>query len=327
MRRRELIALVGGAAAAWPLSTRAQQTTRIWRVGYLSPVPESGFSARLFRAFVARMQELGYVEGRNLILDVRRADGDFSRLPDLAAELVSLNPDVIVGNTTPAIAAVQKATSSIPIVMTLVADPIGSGLIKSLAKPGGNITGVSAMLDDLTGKLLDLLLLVVPHAQRIAVLTMPDNPLHSLQTREIHSVAQERGWKVVPAAAIRDADFEQAFDKFGVEKCDCLFVLPDPRTTFYRRIIDFAAKARLPAIYQVSAFVPLGGLLSYSADFVDIFRRGAEYVDRILKGAAPAEMPVEQPTKFELHINLRTAKALGLTIPESILVRADEVIE
>jgi putative ABC transport system substrate-binding protein len=182
------------------------------------------------------------------------------------------------------------------------------------------------MGDDLTGKLLELLLLVVPRAQRIAVL-MSDSFQHPREIQEIRRLARDRGLKAVPATAIGEEDLEQAFEKFGTEKCDCLVVLPDPRITLYRRIVDLAAKARLPAIYRVNAFVSMGGLMSYSADFVEIFRRGAEYVDRILKGASPAEMPVEQPTKFDLRVNLKTAKALGLTIPESILVRADEVIE
>jgi putative tryptophan/tyrosine transport system substrate-binding protein len=323
MRRREFIALSGGAAAAWPIMARAQQPARISRVGYLGPATSTVHNRPFFGAFRQRLQELGYVEGRNLVLDVRRADGHLARLPGLAAELVSLRPDVIVAGTTHAISAAQKATSSIPIVMLPAADPIGSGFVKSLAKPGGNITGLSSMTADLTVKSLELLLVVVP-SKRIAVLMSP-NPVHASQVKELHAPAQALGLKIVPVTAIAEGDLEEAFERIATERCDGLIVLSDHRVT--RRIVELAAKTRLPAIYQVGDFVRMGGLLSYGPDFVDLFRRGAEYVDRILKGAAPAEMPVEQPAKFELLINPRTARALSLSIPESILVRADEVIE
>jgi putative ABC transport system substrate-binding protein len=325
VRRRAFIARFGGAAAVWPVAVRAQPS-RIWRIGLLSPAPLTDFTRALLEAFRLRLQELGYVEGRNLILDVRRADGDLARLPGLAAELVSRRPDVIVAITPPAIAATQKATSSIPIVMLLVGDPVGSGFVKSLAKPGGNITGLSNMGDDRIGKLLEFLLLVVPRAKRIAVLRT-DNPLHAAPVEEIQAAAQSLGLIIVPITAIAPADFEEGFARIGTEKCDGLIVLPEANVAHYRRIVDLAAKARLPAIYPLSVFVRMGGLLSYSVDFVDVFRRGAVYVDKILKGAAPAELPVEQPTKFELVINLKTAKALGLAIPDALLVRADEVIE
>jgi len=324
MRRRELVTTFGTAAAVWPIAARAQQPSRIWRVGYLSPEPPTDLTRALFGAFRLRLQELGYVEGRNLIVDVRRADGGPARLAGLAAELVSLRPEVIVAVGTLATSAAQKATASIPIVMLPVTDPVGSGFVKSLAKPGGNITGLSIMAADLTAKCLELLLLVMPGATRIAVL-MSANPVHASQLKEIRSLAPTWGLTVVPVTAVAEADLEGAFEKMGTEKCDGLIVLSDTRSP--RRIVELAAKTRLPAIYQLSTFVRMGGLLSYSPDVVDLWRRGADYVDRVLKGAAPAEMPVEQPTKFVLHINLKTAKALGLTIPDSLLVRADEVIE
>jgi putative tryptophan/tyrosine transport system substrate-binding protein len=324
LRRRDFIAFLGGAAAGWPMTARAQQPSRIWRVGYLAPTALDDINQALFVAFRLRLQELGYVEGRNLILDMRRADGDLARLPGLAAELVSLRPDVIVAGATPATAAARKATSSIPIVMLAAGDPVGTGFVKSLARPGGNITGLSYMTPDFTAKSLELLRLIVPGAKRIAVL-MSANPAHAPLVREAHALAQTSGLQIVPVTATAEADLEQAFEKMGTEKCDALLVLADQRTT--RRIVELAAKIRIPAIYQVSYFVRIGGLLSYGPDTVDMFRQAAVYVDRILKGAAPAELPVEQPTKFELRINLKTAKALGLTIPESILVRADEVIE
>lgn len=323
MRRREFVTHLSGAAAVWPIAARAQPS-RIWRVGYLSPEPLTDVGRALFGAFRLRLQELGYVEGRNLILDVRRADGDLARLPGLADELVSLRPDVFVAVATAAIAAAQKATSSIPIVMASVSDPVGMGFVKSLAKPGGNITGLSNMSLELTGKSLELLLLAVPGAKRIAVL-MSAHPAHASQIQQIHAVAQTLGLTIVPVTAIADADLEQAFEKMATEKCDALFVLADTRHP--RRKVELAAKTRLPAIYQGSTAVRVGGLLSYGIDLLDQFRRAAGYVDKILKGAAPAEMPVEQPTKFELLINLKTAKALGLTISGHLLVRADEVIE
>jgi putative ABC transport system substrate-binding protein len=327
VKRRAFIACLGGAASAWPLAARAEQPSRIWRVGYLSPSPLTDFTRALLEAFRLRLQELGYVEGRNLILDMRRADGNIARLPGLAAELVSLRPDVIVAVTGYAVAAARTATSAIPIVMMSVTDPVGSGFVKSLAKPGGNITGPSSTAGDfLTGKWLELLLLVVPGAKRIAVLRT-HNPSHAAQVEEIQAAAQTSRLSIAPVTAIAPLDFEDAFEKFGTEKCDGLIVLQDPNVARYRTIVDLAAKTRLPAIYPLSVFVRMGGLLSYSLDFVESFRSGAVYVDKILKGAAPAELPVEQPTKFELSVNLRTAKALGVTIPESILVRADEIIE
>jgi putative ABC transport system substrate-binding protein len=327
MKRRTFITLLGGAAAVWPMAARAQQPSRMWRVGYLSSAPATNFTNALFGAFRLRLQELGYVEGRNLILDVRRADRDIARLPGLAAELVALRPDVIAAVTVAALAAAWKAASSIPIVMMSVTDPVGSGFVKSLAKPGGNITGPASKTGDfLTDKWLELLLLVVPRAKRIAVLRT-HHPYHAAQVEEIHAAAQTLGLSIVAVTAIAPVDFEEAFEKFGTEKCDGLIVLPGPNVAHFRRIVDLAAKTRLPAIYPLSVFVPMGGLLSYSLDFVDHFRSGAMYVDKILKGAAPADLPVEQPTKFELLVNLKTAKALGLTIPDSILVRADEVIE
>jgi putative ABC transport system substrate-binding protein len=326
MKRREFVASLGGVAAAWPIAAHTQQPARIWRVGYLASAPATNFTNALFGAFRLRLQELGYVEGRNLILDVRRADGDLARLPGLAAELVALRPDVIVAIELACTAAARKATSSIPIVMMSVLDPVGSGFVKSLAKPGGNITGPSSSAGDVSGKWLELLLLVVPGAKRIAVLRT-HHPYHAAQVEEIHAAAQTLGLSIVPVTAIAPVDFEDAFEKFGTEKCDGLIVLPAPNVANYRKIVDLAAKTRLPAIYPLSVFVRMGGLLSYSLDFVDHFRSGAVYVDKILKGAAPAELPIEQPTKFELLVNLKTAKALGLTIPESILVRADEVIE
>jgi putative ABC transport system substrate-binding protein len=324
MRRREFVSLLG-AAVLWLPAARAQQQPRVWRVGYLTPSATMDTASRtLFEAFRLKLRELGYIEGQNLILDVRRAEGDFSRLPSLAAELVSLRPDVIVAATTPSILAVQQATLSIPVVMSPATDPVGSGFVNSLAKPGGNITGVSNMTTDLTAKSLELLHTLVPNAKRIAAL-MSANPIHRSQIKEVHVAAQALSLTVVPVTAAVSADLDNAFATMAREDCDGLVVLADPR--IIARIPDLAAKGRLPAIYQLGDFVHFGGLLSYGPNFSDLFRRVAIYVDKILKGSKPAELPVEQPVKFELLINLRTAKALGLDVPPTLLAIADEVIE
>jgi putative ABC transport system substrate-binding protein len=270
------------------------------------------------------LRDLGYVEGRNLILDVRTANGDFSRLPHLAAELVALQPDVIAAGATPALAAAQRATSSIPIVTGGVGDPIGSGFIKSLAKPGGNITGISLMSTDLSAKSLEFLTTLVPQARRIAALKSA-NPVHATLINELYAAAQRLRLTVVPVTALLPSDLDDAFATMAKEGCDGLVVLADPR--IIARIPDLAAKARLPAIYQLSEFAKLGGLLGYGPNLDDLWRRAAIYVDKILKGANPAELPVEQPTKFDLAINLQTANALGLTVPPTLIALANEVIE
>jgi putative ABC transport system substrate-binding protein len=293
-------------------------------VGYLSPSSATKVSAALFDAFRIKLEELRYVEGKNLGLDVRRADDDYTRLAALAAALVSLAPNVIVGTASPAIAALQHATSSIPIIMAGSGDPVASGFVKSLAKPGGNITGLSNLSIDLTAKSLEILHAAVPSARRIAVLTSPMQT-HETMLREAYPAAQVLGLKIIPVMARTPADLDGAFAAMHKENCEALFVFADPRTT--RKIVELADQWRLPAIYQVTGFVEMGGLLSYNQNYTELFQQAAIYVDKILKGANPADLPVEQPTKFELQINLKTAKALGLTIPDSILARADRVIE
>jgi len=325
MRRRDFITLLGGAAVVWPLAARAQQQTRVWRVGCLFASSALDFVvSTAFEAFRYKMRELGYIEGHNLNLDVRTAEGDFLRLPGLAAELVALRPDLIIATATPAVSAVQRATSSIPIVMGPTADPIGSGFIKSLAKPGGNITGLSLMAPDPSAKSLEFLNGLVPSARRIGAL-MSNNPVHTALINEAYVAAQSLGLTIVPVTAVRPSDLEDAFATMANEGCDGLVVLADPRIT--ARIPDLAAKARLPAVYQFSEFAKFGGLVGYGPSLIGLWRRVAVYVDKIAKGANPAELPVEQPTKFELAINLRTAAALGLEIPPTLLARADEVIE
>jgi putative tryptophan/tyrosine transport system substrate-binding protein len=322
MRRRAFIAVLG-SAAAWPLVARGQQP-KIARVGYLSLGSSSDAgNLVLFDAFRLKLQDLGYAEGKNLWIDLRRAEGDPAKLPILASELVSLSPDVIVGGGSAPTAALQRATVSIPIVMSSVGDPIGNGFIKSFARPGGNITGVANLSRDLTGKSLELLHAVVPNAKRIAVLML--TPAHEAMLKEAYPGAGALGLTIIPIWAVTPADFEDAITAMHNENCDALVVLADPRIS--RKLVELAAQWNLPTIYSVTGFVEMGGLLSYSPNNIERQQQAAIYVDKILRGANPADLPVEQPTRLELQVNLKTAKALGLTIPDSILGRADEVIE
>jgi putative ABC transport system substrate-binding protein len=327
MRRREFIKLIASGATAWPLVVRAQQQTdKVWRIGYLSPVSATNDTRPFVDAFMLKLNDLGYVEGRNLRLYMRRANDDFAQLPSLASELVSLAPDVIVSVAPVATLALQRATSSIPIAMATSSDPIGMGFVKSLAKPGGNITGLSTQGLDSTAKTLELLHVAVPNAKRIAVLASA-NPTQEGAFKEAYLAPGTLGLTIIPVTARMLDDLGDAFAKMHSESCDALFVLADPRTSLNRRIVELANEWRLPAIYQGGYIVDIGGLLSYGPDFYEHFRQAAVYVDRILKGANPADVPIEQPTKFELEINLKTAKALGVIIPDSVLARADKVIE
>jgi len=325
--RRNFITLLGGAAAAWPFAARAQPT-RVWRVGYLvqGTAAFSELDVSILEAFRLKLRDLGYVEGHNLVLDVRDSQADFSRLPSLATELAALRPDVIVAGTTLAVSAAQRATSSIPIVMGPTADPIGSGFVKSLARPGGNITGVSLMSADLSTKSLDFLIALVPRARRLGALKSA-NPVHRVLTDELNAAASGLGLTVVPVTAVLASDLDGAFATMAKAACDAVIVLADPLTPVTVRIPEFATKARLPAIYQTTRFVKVGGLLGYGPNIPELYRRAAVYVDKIIKGANPADLPVEQPTKFDLVVNLITAKDLGLEVPPTLLARADEVIE
>jgi putative ABC transport system substrate-binding protein len=320
LKRREFITLLGGAAVSWPVAVGAQPS-RVWRLGYLTSV--HNVSTGFFDAFRQELTNLGYVQGKNLLIEVRTAEGYNDRLPSLAAELVSVPCDVIVAVATPAIAAAQKATSTIPIVMSPSTDPIGSGFIKSFAHPGGNITGVANLFGDMTAKTIEVLHEMLPDAKKIAVL-LSSNPTHPSLYKVAHDAAQSLGLSTVPVLAPTPADLESAFQNISREHCEALFVLADP---IRLAIMPLAAKFKIPAIYQYAQFVDAGGLVSYGANVTIMFRKAAQYVDKIFKGANPADLPVEQPTTFELVINVKTAKALGLTIPESFLLRADKVIE
>jgi putative ABC transport system substrate-binding protein len=324
MRRREFIAGVG-VAGAWPLAARAQNMGRVPVIGFLG-TGASSFWSHWVAAFVQRMRELGWIEGRTIAIEFRWAEGRSERYAEIAAELVRLQVDVIV-TTGIAIVAVKQATSVIPIVFAVAADPVGTGLVASLARPGGNVTGVSSLAADLAGKRLELLRQVVPGLGRLAIMGNADYPASVLEMGEIRATARTLGLEVVLLEIRQAEDIEPAFEALK-GRAKALYVCTDALTDANRiRINTLALAAQLPTMNGFRELVGAGGLMSYGADFPDLFRRAAEYVDKILHGAKPADLPVQQPTKFELVINLKTAKALGLTIPEALLATADEVIQ
>jgi putative ABC transport system substrate-binding protein len=331
MQRREFITLVGGAAAAWPLAAHAQQPDGVLRIGVLMPLAATDPSMkRQVVAFVRQLQELGWAEGRNLQIDYRFAAGDAERMQVFAKELVALQPQVIFARSTPVTAALLKETHTIPIVFTVVSDPVGERFVESLARPGGNATGFTNVEFSLTGKWLELLKEVAPSIKRVAFIFDPKLAPGggSYYTRLIEASAQS--FAVVPTATpVHDAvEIERAIGEFIREPNGGLLVLPDATTLGHRGlIIALAARHRVPAIYAFRDVVVDGGLISYGVDVVDQFRQAAGYVGRILKGAKPTELPVQLPTKFELTINLKTAKALGLDVSLQLQQRADELIE
>lgn len=326
-RRKLLIALGAGALAA-PLGSYAQQQGKVWRVGFLALRRPASLDSDLFGAFPQGMRELGYVEGKNMVIEWRFADGKSERLPGLAAELVLLKVDVIMTAGTQAISAAQKATTTIPIVMGGANDPVGSGFVHSLARPGGNITGPSLLLGDVTPKQLELLLTMVPKLSRVAVLVNPANVSYATLLNNIQAAAQRASIKVLPVETRTPQQIKDAFSMMARDKAEAVIVASDALfTQQIRQIAELAAKDRLPLIAPFREYVEAGVLMSYGQNLADHFRRAAGYVDRILKGAKSGDLPVEQPTKFELVINRRTAKALGLKIPVELLLRADKVIE
>jgi len=319
------IALAVGLLAV-PLAGEAQQATKVWRIGYLGYAHPT--EARDLEAFRQRLRDLGYVEGKNLVIESRVAESSFEGLPALAAELVGLKVDVIAayGNTT--IVALMRATKTIPIVMIVAGDPVGAGLVSSLAHPGGNVTGLSNLSEGLTAKWLELLTQTVPGMTRVGVLMDPNSRTHATYLREIKTAGQPTGIAVLGLEARGRDEIERAFAALSKARAQGLIVLPSPVTlTHQTQIVELAAKNRLPAVYPWLEFTESGGLMTYSANRTEMYRRSATFIDKILKGAKPADLPVEQPTTFELVINLKTAKALGLTIPRSLLQRADHVIE
>ena len=323
-------AFLGGSVAllAAPLAAAAQQTGKVPRIGWLSATSASDRPA-LLNAFRQGLGELGWVEGQNIGIDYRYAEDRVDRLPGLAAELVRLKVDCIVSLGTQGVTAARKATETIPIVMIAVRDPVGTGLIASLARPGGNLTGVAGYAGlEIVAKQLELLKETVPKLRRVAVLSNPANAYHRLAIKEAHAAARSLGVQLQLLQARGSNEFDAAFAAMAKERAGGLLVLSDAMLNAHRaQIADLAARGRLPAAYAVRESVEAGGLMSYGPSFLDLHRRSAAYVDKILKGAKPADLPVEQPTQFELVINLKTAKALSLTMPPSLLRQADEVIE
>ena len=324
MNRRTFLCGLTLGTLCGPLASGAEQPGKVARIGYLS----LGSSTSAPHAFRQGLRDFGYVEGQNIVIEYRYAEGRAERLPDLAAELLRLNVDVIVAGGTPAPLAAKHATGTIPIVMTSAGDPVGSGLVASLARPGGNVTGLSTFTRELAAKRLQLLKEVVPGASRVAVLWNAANPYAVLNMRETEAAARTLGGQVQSLEVRGPDDVENAFPAAIRGRAGALIVVDDPLTYLYRmRIADLAARNRLPAMYGFREYAEAGGLMAFGASLADLGRRAATYVDKILKGARPADLPVEQPTKFELVINMKTAKALGLTIPQSLLLRADEVIQ
>jgi putative ABC transport system substrate-binding protein len=327
VKRREFIAGLA-SAAAWPVVARAQQNDRVRRIGVLMPGDENDpFANGYSSAFTRALADLGWTDGRNVRMDLRWTGDDINRIGAVARELVGLQPDIILTNGTPTTVALQGETRTIPIVFATAADPVASGMVARLERPGGNITGFANNEASLKGKRLELLSEIAPGLKRIAIMFNPD--LFAASDKPVVETAA-RSLKVEPifAPVHGDAEIEAAIMALGLEPRGGLLVMPDLFTNAHRGpIISAAARNNVPAVYQVSTFARDGGLLSYGADPVDIYRRAATYVDRILRGEKPAELPVQFPTRFEMAVNLKTAKALGLTVPQSILLTADEVIE
>jgi putative tryptophan/tyrosine transport system substrate-binding protein len=325
MRRREFITLLGGAAAAWPLAARAQQPPKP-TIGYLGPNARSLDGQRLV-AFLERLRDLGWIEGRTIDIEYRWAEGRNDRLAEFAAEFVRRKVNVIVTSATPPTVAAKQATSVIPIVFASVGDPVGAGVVESLARPGGNATGLSLQATDAAGKRLELLRDVAPGLRRLAIMANSGNPSAALETREAEAMARALGLETIRSEILRGEDIAPAFDALK-GRVEALYVCNDPLAATNRvRINILAVGVRLPTMFIAREYVDAGGLMSYGANFLDLYRRTAELVDKILRGAKPAEIPVEQPTKFDLVVNLTTSKALGLEIPPTLLARADEVIE
>ena len=325
MKRRAFITLLGGTAATWPLAARAQQPGKLPTIGFLGTTTPSAWS-QWVAAFVQRLRDFGWIEGRTIAVEYRWAEGRDERFVEIAAEFVQLKVDVIVTSGT-ALLAVKQATSVIPIVFAVANDPVGSGFVASLSRPGGNITGLSLQSTDLAGKRLELFREVVPDLRRLAIMAHVGNPGAVLELAEVQAAARALGLEVATLEIRRAEDIAPAFEALN-GRVDALYIETDALIFTHRiRINTLALAARLPTMHSVRAYVEAGGLMSYGPNYTDLFRRAGELVDKILRGAKPADIPVEQPTKFDLVVNLTTAKALGLEVPPTLLARADEVIE
>ena len=327
LKRREFITFLGSAAVVWPLLVRAQQTGKLWRICYLSAVSRES-SSRSYAALQQGMRDLGYVEGKDFVLEWRSVEGKYERFSEIMPELVRLKVDVIVTGVTAALPALQRATSTIPIVMAYSTDPVGNGLVASLAHPGGNITGLAGSSDDSSPKQLELLTAVNPNVSRIGLLGNPDTETYSSVLKRAQDAAQKVGLSIVPIEARNRQEIENAFAVFAKERISAIMVASDAILFGQRqRIAELALNNRLPTMFSLREYAEAGGLMSYGENIADFFRRAASFVDKIFKGAKPGDLPVEQPTKFNLVINRKTADALGVVIPPQLYIFADEVIE
>jgi putative ABC transport system substrate-binding protein len=325
MQRREFITFLGGTAAMWPLAARAQQ--KIPRVGFMGN-STAGLEANLVGAFRDGLRELGYEEGRNIAIEYRWADGNYARFPTLVAELIASKVDVIVTAGTPAALAVKQATTVVPLVMVAVGDPVGTGLVPGLARPGGNLTGLSSVAPDLEGKRLELLREVVPRLSHVAVFFNSLNPFHVVSMVQAHASGRAMGIKLQERDIRKSEDLEGAFAAVRKERPEALLILADRVFLHNRqRMMDFTEEQRLPSVNAYRELVEAGGLMSYGPSYEDMHKRAAIYVNKILKGAKPGDLPIEQPTKFTLSVSLKAAKILGIDIPSTLVARADEVFE
>ncbi len=322
--RRTFVRTVIGGLLAAPLAAKAEQAgAKVWRIGFISVAYR-----RIEDIFFQQLRELGYVEGQNLVVERRYSEGRAERFPEFAAAFARLNLDIIVATTTPAALAVKSATKTIPIVFPTAIDPVGAGVISSLARPGGNITGLTTQSPDLVAKRLQLLKEAIPHLSRVAVLWNASNPANAQPWMEAQGAARALGVTLLSQEVRGPTDFERVFAVIARARPDGLLVIQDDLVAQHRaQIVDFGTQKRIPSMFEGSDLAAAGGLMSYAANRAELLRRGADLVDKILKGAKPGDLPFEQPTKFELVINMKTAKALGLTIPPSLLLRADQVIE
>ena len=325
--RRTFLATAAGAVLAGPLAARAQQAGKLHRIGFLGN-STAALESNLVEPWREGLRELGYVEGRDVVVEYRWAEGHYERFPALIAELIALKVDVIVTAGTPASLAVKRATATIPVVMVAVGDPVGTGLVASLARPGGNLTGLVSIAPDLEGKRLELLGEIVPRLSHVALLVNPGNPFHTASEQQVLAAARVLHLRAQVVAVRSEAEFDQAFAVIARERPGALIMLADRLFLHHRaRIVDFAARHRLPAVYPYQELVEAGGLMSFGPSYPGMHRRAAYFVDKIFKGARPADLPMEQPSKFEVVINLKAAKLLGLAVPQSVLLRADRVVQ
>ena len=327
LQRREFLSLLGGAATSWPLAARAQSPRKVPRIGVLLPGTAASFALRT-KALLEGLRDLGYVEGQTIAIEWRWGQDRVEGLPELAADLVGRNVDVLVTGGTPAAKALKTATGTIPIVMAIIGDPVATGLVASLARPGGNATGFSIVAPELSGKRLELLKEIVPEISPVAVMLNTRNPQSQFELNEMQAAARAMGLQLHPIQISPEDKFEDAFAAMSGASARALIILTDPIFFSQRKtIVDLATLSRLPAMYFFQEFAEGGGLVSYGPSDTDLYRRSATYVDRILHGAKPGELPIQQPTKFDLVINLKAANALGLNISPLLLARADKVIE